>query len=97
VPPDGVPVGGFLSARCLDAADQIVPDPVVILVPHRGPILRLTMTRADYEAIDAWYRAPASADVPVHIPNADDAADVRTFLPHQITEVSYVGPADEIP
>jgi hypothetical protein len=70
-------------------SDQVV----ILLVPHRGPILRLTTTRTDYEAIDAWYRDPASAQVPVHIPNADDPTDVRTFLPDEIAEVSYVGPA----
>jgi len=67
----------------------------MLLVPKVGPLLRITTTLTDYKAIDAWFRDPASAGIPVSIPNADDPSDVRRFLPAEIAEIALIGPFND--
>lgn len=66
---------------------------IVLLLPKRGNPTRVHMGHSDYKAIDAWFRDPTCADVPMHITDADDVA--HTFLPGDLVEVAYVGPSSE--
>lgn len=67
----------------------------VLLAPKAGPFLRINTTLTDYKALDAWFRDPASANVPVSIPNADNPADVRTFYPSDIGEIALISPFND--